>query len=145
MAPDPLHSLLPSLQLKASKRYGHQLALGFAAMALALLALQNLSVSPFITMLASGFGGVVGYLLAGHGLRKLDALDRSAHSGSTKLLNMPPMTSKLVAWTRLGGVIELVFDTGTWVLVRSDVNDAQWRDVQMMLLWRKRVPSRAPL
>jgi hypothetical protein len=57
----------------------------------------------------------------------------------------PNHQSKLVAWTRSGDVIELVFDSGSWMLVRGDVNDRQWRDVQRLLVWCKRVPSRAVL
>jgi hypothetical protein len=67
-------------------------------------------------------------------LRKSRSLNDSAR---------PNEHSKLVAWTRSGEVVELVFDGGSWMLVKSDVNDTQWRDVQRLLVWCKRMPSRA--
>jgi hypothetical protein len=145
MSPDPLLTLLPLLKLRPSKDYGHPLACGFAGLALTLLALQYVRLSPITSGLASLLVAAAVYWSAGKLASKTGAAGHTAHLTSPSGLNNPPMTSKLVAWTRLGGVIELVFDTGTWVLVRSDVNDAQWRDVQMMLLWRKRVPSRVAL
>ena len=55
----------------------------------------------------------------------------------------PDASSVLLAWTCAGDVIELIFDSGAWLLVRGDVNDRQWRDVQRLLLWCKRVFRRA--
>ena len=55
----------------------------------------------------------------------------------------PNELSTLVAWTRSGEVVEFIFDCGSWMLVKSDVNDTQWRDVQRLLVWCKRMPSRA--
>ncbi len=142
---------IPFEKLRRSMHYGRQAGLCFGvAVAVVLLGHALFpSWSAFHQALASLMA-----TLAFYGLLKrwpmlaqwLEMTSLRPHLRKSRLLNdsaQPHEHSKLVAWTRSGEVVELVFDSGSWMLVKSDVNDRQWRDVQRLLVWCKRMPSRA--
>jgi hypothetical protein len=145
-------SEIPFEKLQRSDRYGQIVAVSFGVAALMLILAQYAlpHEGTYVSALASvgSFALCFGVLkfskarrpwLESLGLRtKVGAL---VDEGGVR----PDHQSKLLAWTRSGDLIELVFDCGSWMLVKGDVNDGQWRDVQRLLVWRKRAPSRALL
>jgi hypothetical protein len=149
-------SEIPYDKLRATDRYGRGVAMTFGVAALTVLFghafFPNWSVNQQAVgvLLVSGLSIGLCFGLTGPqrtSRRTLEStvsrpqLERTVEKGPVR----PNDQSKLLAWTRSGDVVELVFDSGSWMLVRGDVNDRQWRDVQRLLVWCKRVPSRAVL
>ena len=56
-----------------------------------------------------------------------------------RVLAKPAGNEVLRSWVRAGDLVELQFASGSWVLVRAQVNDRQWRDVQRLLVWSRRM------
>jgi hypothetical protein len=142
---------IPFEKLRPSRHYGGQARLCFGV-AVAVVLLGHALV-PTWTAVQQALASLM-TALAFYGLlkrwpmlaRRLEMTWLRPHLPKSRLGNdsaLPNEDSKLVAWTRTGEVVELVFDCDSWMLVKSDVNDTQWRDVQRLLVWRKRMPSRA--
>jgi hypothetical protein len=153
MALNQVFSEIPFSLLRPAHHYGRRAALAFAALASGVVLGQwgfpagGTAQSAFFAL---GFAFFVDFLArtAGPFSRWLET--RQIHPQlrrrvEAEELRRPNAESKLVSWVRSGDVLELEFDSGSWMLVRSDVNDRQWRDVQRLLVWCKRVPSRAVL
>ncbi len=143
---------IPYSKLRPTDRYGCRAAITFASAALTVLFghifFPGWSVTQqaiTVVMMAGLCYGLIGWL--GLMPRVLETVTSRPQLQRTveKELSRPHHQSKLLAWTRSGDVVELIFDSGSWMLVRGDVNDRQWRDVQRLLVWCKRVPSRAVL
>ncbi len=152
MPPLQVFNEIPYDKLRAADRYGRRTALTFAVAALTVLFGHAFFPGGSVTQQAIRVLLVAGLCNLWMGWRgsKPQVLETTIHRPHLertveKEARRPHYQSKLIAWTRSGDVIELVFDSGSWMLVRADVNDRQWRDVQRLLVWCKRVPSRAVL
>jgi hypothetical protein len=160
MTPNPVLSEIPFYKLQPAHQYGARAGVMFLVAALTVV-LGHVFFPSWSTtqqvfwVLIVAFAAAAIFLgFARKRPRFLLSQDRDLESNQPK----PKLTAlsgegfphsnahpKLVAWTQSGDVIELVFDSAPWMLVRGDVNDRQWRDVQRLLVWCKRVPSRAVL
>jgi hypothetical protein len=143
---------IPYSKLRPASHYGGRAADTFGV-SIAIVLFGHLFFSawtPLQQAIAAILGASLFFLLFGRLSRiksRLETFVGHPQLKSTSAFEVirPNEQSKLRAWTRSGDVIELVFDSGSWMLVRGDVNDRQWRDVQRLLVWCKRVPSRAVL
>jgi hypothetical protein len=152
MQPSQAFNEIPYSKLRRTEGYGQQAQVCFFAAVLVVL-LGHFLLPAWSTMQqafwAMALSGIC-FLLIRYlkfRVKPLESLgsDPQLQACDGERLRRPTSKSKLIAWTRSGDVVELVFDSGSWMLVRADVNDRQWRDVQRLLVWRKRVPSRAVL
>ncbi len=152
MQPRQVLNEIPYDKLRPSDRYGRRTAVVFGMAALTVLLGHvffpgwSVTQQALTVLVVSGFCfGFIGWLVsiprALETARSRPQLSRTVEKEPKR----PDHHSKLLAWTRCGDVVELIFDSGSWMLVRGDVNDRQWRDVQRLLVWCKRVPSRAVL
>ncbi len=65
---------------------------------------------------------------------------RAKGSGAAR----PQADEVLLGWVRAGDGITLQFASGSWLLVRAEVNDREWRHVQRLLVWCRRMARPAP-
>lgn len=152
MLPRQVFNEIPFDKLRSADRYGRQCAFSFALAALTVLLGHaffpgwSVTQQAVTVLLVAGLSHALMVWRGSKASRLENTINRPQWTRTVeKAPGRPHHHSKLMAWTRSGDVIELVFDCGSWMLVRGDVNDGQWRDVQRLLVWCKRVPSRAVL